>query len=648
MIIDSPIVSGSLASSSPFTQVGNVTISGSLTVTGSINMSGSIASASQATSASYANSASYSLSSSYAATASYAINSTAAANATSASYAATASYANAFTVGGTITAQTLVVQTITSSVEYSSGSNVFGNSVSNTHQFTGSVSVSGSMNVNANSLVVNTNGTVSIGNTNSTYNLDVTGTGRFTGALTGTTATFSGLLSANNQLTVGNGVTAANSSINFLGVYGVSYQWNLYNDANGFTIYSQAGVNALRLNASTGAATFSSSVQALGGTFENAAKDALVVSDSRTQAAGVGGSILFKGVYTNLGSPIAFGRIGLEKQNSTTADYSFNLAFYTSPNGGTNPNPIAALKLNYDNTATFSSNIGIGGATPRGYYYSGANRYGINYGGYADIFALSNSSLYIGANIYYDNGWYKQNANYAAMIELTASNGDIYFYNNSYGAAGATSPNNTMTIKASGNVLIGTTTDNGNGILQASGNITIGGNITNYGTGTGTYTRGVWYYNSSDGIIFDNARTTDSSSGTGRTVYFTWRGGPTVGGGVQLQHGTNAWAAYTSDARLKTIVANIENGLEAVMKLNPIKYKWTKELKTSRTVLGFTAQNVGEAIPEAMFNSWKDDELGDVLSYYQEYLTPYLVKAIQELSAQNQELNDRLNKLEKI
>ena len=184
MIIDSPVVSGSLTSSGPFTEVGNVTISGSLTVTGGVIMSGSIASASQATSASYANSASYSLSGSYAATASYAINSTAAANATSASYAATASYANAFTVGGTITAQTLVVQTITSSVEYSSGSNVFGNSVSNTHQFTGSMSVSGSMNVNANSLVVNTNGTVSVGNTNSTYNLDVTGTFRATGAAT--------------------------------------------------------------------------------------------------------------------------------------------------------------------------------------------------------------------------------------------------------------------------------------------------------------------------------------------------------------------------------------------------------------------------------------------------------------------------------
>jgi len=50
------------------------------------------------------------------------------------------------TVGGTITAQTLVVQTITSSVEFITGSTIFGSLLSNTHQFTGSVSITGSLN----------------------------------------------------------------------------------------------------------------------------------------------------------------------------------------------------------------------------------------------------------------------------------------------------------------------------------------------------------------------------------------------------------------------------------------------------------------------------------------------------------------------
>lgn len=50
------------------------------------------------------------------------------------------------TVGGTITAQTLIVQTITSSVEFITGSTIFGSLLSNTHQFTGSVSITGSLN----------------------------------------------------------------------------------------------------------------------------------------------------------------------------------------------------------------------------------------------------------------------------------------------------------------------------------------------------------------------------------------------------------------------------------------------------------------------------------------------------------------------
>jgi len=104
-----PIVTGSL------TVLGNINVSGSITTSGSITISGSITSASFATSAS---------------------------NATN---AISASYANNLTVAGTLTAQTIVVQTVTSSVIYSSGSNVFGNSLANTQTFTGSLKVTGSI-----------------------------------------------------------------------------------------------------------------------------------------------------------------------------------------------------------------------------------------------------------------------------------------------------------------------------------------------------------------------------------------------------------------------------------------------------------------------------------------------------------------------
>jgi hypothetical protein len=99
-------------------------------------------------------------------------------------------------------------------------------------------------------LAIDSNGNTAIGYTTnpSLYKLDVNGTGRFSGAL-----------SANNSITIGNGVTASNSSITLLGVSGVSYTWGITNDANGLS-FSGAVNPSLRLNGATGAATFSSSV----------------------------------------------------------------------------------------------------------------------------------------------------------------------------------------------------------------------------------------------------------------------------------------------------------------------------------------------------------------------------------------------------
>lgn len=74
-------------------------------------------------------------------------------NAKTGSYATTGSnifngsqtVSGSLTATSTIIAQTLVVQTVTSSVVYSSGSNIFGLNSGNSHQFTGSVLVSGSI-----------------------------------------------------------------------------------------------------------------------------------------------------------------------------------------------------------------------------------------------------------------------------------------------------------------------------------------------------------------------------------------------------------------------------------------------------------------------------------------------------------------------
>jgi hypothetical protein len=88
-------------------------------------------------------------------------------NASNAVSAQTASFANALTVAGTLTAQTLVVQTITSSVDFVTGSTRFGSLLANTHVFTGSVTM------NPNGLFVSSSGNVGIGTTTPIIDLQI-------------------------------------------------------------------------------------------------------------------------------------------------------------------------------------------------------------------------------------------------------------------------------------------------------------------------------------------------------------------------------------------------------------------------------------------------------------------------------------------
>lgn len=129
----------------------NNVVSSSYAITASQAINSISASQSQnSISASYVLSA---LSASFAASSSQSQNAVTASyvfNSISSSFAATASSADNLTVRGTLTAQTIVVQTITSSIDIVTGSTQFGTLFTNTHIFTGSVRMTGSLSaVNA-------------------------------------------------------------------------------------------------------------------------------------------------------------------------------------------------------------------------------------------------------------------------------------------------------------------------------------------------------------------------------------------------------------------------------------------------------------------------------------------------------------------
>jgi hypothetical protein len=198
--IGTEIISGSLTisgSGTPFTlNTDTLEVTGSIIVTS--GLTGSVfGTSSYATTASYALNATTGAYANTSTSASYALNATTGAyanTATSASYALNATTFNglassifattgsntfigtqtitgsvlqsgSFTTTGTIIAQTINVQQVTSSIVYSCGSNIFGTSISNTQQLTGSVGITGSLTIAGASSATSYNGATIFGST---------------------------------------------------------------------------------------------------------------------------------------------------------------------------------------------------------------------------------------------------------------------------------------------------------------------------------------------------------------------------------------------------------------------------------------------------------------------------------------------------
>lgn len=141
--------------------------------------------------------------------------------------------------------------------------------------------------------------------------------------------------------------------------------------------------------------------------------------------------------------------------------------------------------------------------------------------------------------------------------------------------------------------------------------------------------------NAANGYRFNNAadsatRMTLSDAGALRLH--------TYGAGT-LQSDASGNITSVSDERLKERIRSFDAGLEALQKIQPILYKFTKEsgLDQSKTdYAGFSAQNVRRAIPEAV----NENESG-ILSLDDRALIAALVNGVNELAM-------RLAKLEAI
>jgi hypothetical protein len=123
-------------------------------------------------------------------------------------------------------------------------------------------------------------------------------------------------------------------------------------------------------------------------------------------------------------------------------------------------------------------------------------------------------------------------------------------------------------------------------------------------------------------------------------------------GSIGAPSGTNIYNA--SDIRLKKNIITTTYGLNSILELNPVKFNWVDGFEKSedgKDMLGFIAQEMQNVIPEAVESfgnsvSLNLTKINNPLRVNEKFIIPVLVKAIQELSAENTSLINRIEALE--
>jgi hypothetical protein len=451
---------------------------------------------------------------------------------------------------------------------------------------------------------VNTSGNVSIGNTNNTFKLDVTGTARYTGQLrlestitdgtntytlpsaTGTLALTSAL-SGYLPLTGGTLTGAIQINTNVAGLVlnrgavtnynGISYltngvgQWfvgmreNL--SSNNYIIYNESGTDALTISKSTNAATFSSSVTA----------NKLDIKGGSTITSLTDWNSLANTSFTLANPAVKLG-IGYD-----AADIPLIQGFDTTN---------AARNISLQ---AYGGNVGIGTTSPG---YAASNRKvvainGGNAGGQGSILAFMQGGVNKGYVFSIQND-----------MELWCESGTLTLGNNA-AAPVILKPNNTeaMRITSGGNVLIGATSTFGAGRMEITFS---GATQTAFDLKTTTVDgNNIRFFNSSNSIV---GRIYSDATGT---LYVT-----------------------SSDYRLKQDYKDY-SGLDLINKIKTYDYEWKADKSRAYGVIAHELQSVINYAVTGV----KDGKEMQGVDYSK--IVPILIKAIQEQQTQIEQLKNK-------
>jgi hypothetical protein len=125
-------------------------------------------------------------------------------------------------------------------------------------------------------------------------------------------------------------------------------------------------------------------------------------------------------------------------------------------------------------------------------------------------------------------------------------------------------------------------------------------------------------------------------------------------GNVFNYSNTTSWQT-TSDIRVKENINTIENALNVITSLNPVSFNYKQEFAEKNNWddnmklnnIGFIAQEFETVFPKYVYTkeyTLEDTPIEDFKSIDTGHLIPYLVKAIQELSTKNNELQEILQR----
>ena len=191
-----------------------------------------------------------------------------------------------------------------------------------------------------------------------------------------------------------------------------------------------------------------------------------------------------------------------------------------------------------------------------------------------------------------------------------------------------------MRINSSGNVGIGTSVDPASRLAVVD--VKNGSEASPHFTITGSGYTGYHWIDSTAYYIGQNSnsRSLRIYSGSNEAV------------GAQLGAGGTSFGTY-SDERLKKDITDLTNGLNKILALRPVNFKYKSDADDYRNRIGIIAQSIVGQVDEALDQTkiTADDETQYYNVRYQD-LIPVLVKGMQEQQTKIQELEARITALE--